>query len=280
MRAIGMVDHDTGPALTVEEGDSKLGIKEFAASRGLELVLGDEFSCDSQVDDVHIIGYELDWDSPAFLKEVERAKQSKADAYRQLCEVLTEEGMPLDYGQDILIYTDLQGIQRHRTPEEVQRKHIFEAMARKGYAASWSEAKLMVRDNPRLNVPRKKVSPLEAINIIKGGGGLAVLAHPYLIDEQVDSEILGRVTRLEYIDKLIEAGLDGMESCYTYDKTTYKGTLSRQQVQQEVESRYKGKVRFFTGGSDYHNDAKKGAANPRLIGEAGISYRQFKSIFA
>ncbi|MDZ7837821.1 MAG: hypothetical protein U5N58_07635 [Actinomycetota bacterium] len=95
-------------------------------------------------------------------------------------------------------------------PEEVQRKHIFETMAQKGYAQSWSQAKLMVRDNPGLNVKRKKPSPLEAIDIIKSCRGIAVLAHPYLIDGQVDSEVLGKVSRGQYIDKLIDAGLDGM----------------------------------------------------------------------
>ncbi|MDZ7837822.1 MAG: hypothetical protein U5N58_07640 [Actinomycetota bacterium] len=55
--------------------------------------------------------------------------------------------------------------------------------------------------------------------------------------------------------------------------------MSRQQVEEEVEHKYGGRVKFFTGGSDYHNDAKKEASNPRLIGEAGSNYNQFKSIF-
>jgi hypothetical protein len=47
-----------------------------------------------------------------------------------------------------------------------------------------------------------------------------------------------------------------------------------------VEDSYRGRLKFFTGGSDYHNDAKKGAANQREIGEAGISYERFREIFA
>ena len=76
-------------------------------------------------------------------------------------------------------------------------------MAKKGYAKSWSEAKLKVRDNPALNVRREKISPLAAIELIKKCGGLVVLAHPYLIDEEVNSKELGSISRDEYIDKLI-----------------------------------------------------------------------------
>ncbi|MGM0365893.1 MAG: PHP domain-containing protein [Actinomycetota bacterium] len=280
MKAIGMVDHDIGPALYVDSGARKVKIKEFSAGLGLELVLGDEFSCDSYVDDVHIIGYELDWSCPAVRDEIKRAEQSKTDAYRRLCELLSAEGMPIDYNEDILRYTDSNGNPSTRRPEEVQRKHIFEAMAKKGYAESWDEAKLMVRESPGLNIRREKASPLDVLDIIKSCGGVSVLAHPYLIDEKVESRVMGKVTRDRYIGRLIDAGLDGIESCYTYDKTTYKGSMARGRIQKEVEGAYRGRVRFFTGGSDYHNDAKKGAPNPRMIGEAGISYRQYKKIFS
>ena len=78
---------------------------------------------------------------------------------------------------------------------------------------------------------------------------------------------------------IIKNGLDGIESMYTYNKTSYKGKLLSKQIKIEIENTYRNKVKFFTGGSDYHNDAKKGAENPRRIGEAGISFQDFKSIF-
>lgn len=280
MKAIAITDHDIDPPLYIlDESGRKTDIKKFAKNLGLDLILGYEFSCDTYVDDVHIIGYELDWKSRLVKEEVERAEKSKLSAYKQLCEVLTEHGMPIDYEKEILVYSDEDGKVRTRTPEEVERKHIFEVMAKKGYAKSWSEAKLKIRDNPALNVRREKISPLAAIELIKKCGGLAVLAHPYLIDEEVNSKELGSVFRDEYIDKLIEAGLDGIESCYTYNKTTYKGSMSNDEIQKEVENKYGGKVKFFTGGSDFHNDVKKGVKNSRMIGEAGISYHKFKRIF-
>jgi len=279
LKAIGITDHDIDPPLTIQANNQTLDIKTFSRSWGLELILGYEFSCDSDVDDVHIIGYELDWDSPLVKEAVVRARESKADAYKKLCEVLTRNGMPIYYEDEILNYIDIKGNKRARSPLDVQRKHIFELMAKKGYAPSWDKAKLMVRDDPKLNIGREKINPVKAIEIIKKCGGLAVLAHPYLIDEEVDSKIIGRMSRDSYINNLIDSGLDGIESCYTYSKTTYKGNLSNEEIKKEVESKYNGKVKFFTGGSDYHNDGKKGVEKPRYLGEAGISLEEFEILF-
>jgi 3',5'-nucleoside bisphosphate phosphatase len=272
MRAIAIVDHDIIP----ERPDD---IKRYAETLGLKLVLGCEFSCDTYVDDVHIIGYEPDWKNPAILQEETKAKLSKSEAYRDLCLLLSKKGMPIDYENEVLQYVDDEGKLHKRNPDEVQRKHIFELMAYNGYFSSWEKAKLAVRDDPAFIIRRKKINPLKAIEIIKMSGGLSVLAHPYLIDENLHSEDVLCNNREGYIENLIDAGLDGIESCYTYSKTTYKGSLPDSRIKEIVEDKYHGRIRFFTGGSDYHNDAKKGAPNPRQIGEAGISFEQFKLIF-
>lgn len=280
MKAIAIVDHDINPPeKVITENGIELPIKTYASQFGLCLIRGYEFSCDTSVDDVHIIGYELDWNNNILLNEIKRAKASKAEAYRKLCEVLGSYNMPIDFNLEILHYIDKNGSFCERKPEEVERKHIFEEMALKKYARTWQEAKLLVRDNPNLNIKREKISPIDAIEIIKKLKGLAVLAHPYLIDDNVNSKSLGRISRNDYIRKLIKNGLDGIESMYTYNKTSYKGLLSPKEIKKEIEDRFKNKVRFFTGGSDYHNDARKGAENPRRIGEAGISFTNFKSIF-
>ncbi len=273
MAAIAIVDHDISPS-------QPLILKKLAKKLKMDLIFGYEFSCDTFVDDVHIIGYELDWNNQLVKQEEERAKQSKSDAYKKLCRILAKKGIFIDFESEILTYKDLSGKTCHRNPDEVQKKHIFELMAQKGYFDSWEKAKLFIKYNPELNIKREKINPLLAINIIKGAGGLAVLAHPFLIDEKIQSKDLKCKNRKTYIDKLIKAGLDGIESCYTYNKTSYKGNLTNNQIKEIIETEYKNKVKFFTGGSDYHNDEKKGAKNPRFIGEAGISYKQFKTIFS
>ncbi len=171
LHAVGITDHDIDPPLTIDLPDGrKADTVEYAAELGVILVPGYEFSCDTLVDDVHICGYRLDWTHPDLQAEIAAAKQSKSRAYEDLCTVLTRKGIPVDWDADVL-----GGVRR---PDEVQRKHIFEAMAARGHAETWSDAKIMVRDDPDLNVRRRKIDPLDAIALIKRCGGTAVLAHP------------------------------------------------------------------------------------------------------
>ncbi len=280
MAAIAITDHDIPPPSTITDADGReQDIVAYAAARGLTLIPGYEFSCDTNVDDVHICGYNLDWSNPLVSEEVEAGKRSKVRAYEELCERLTARGMALDWERDILNYAAPDGTVKQREPDEVQRKHIFEALAQKGYVSSWSDGKILVRDNPELNVQRRKIDPVAAIDLIHRCGGIAILAHPYLIDEVVSPDGKTELSRAAYIERLIVAGLDGIEASYSYDKTTYKGTLTPDQIEAEVRSQYTGRVRFISGGSDYHADAKKGAKKVRQIGEHGLTVDEFKLIF-
>ncbi len=272
LHAVAITDHDIDPPLTVDLPDGrKAGTVEYAAELGVILVPGYEFSCDTLVDDVHICGYRLDWNHPDLQAEVAAAKISKSRAYEQLCEALTQKGMPVDWEADVLA-----GIRRS---DEVQRKHVFEAMAARGHAETWSDAKIIVRDDPALNIRRRKIDPLEAVALIKRCGGMAVLAHPYLIDDEVQPSDSPTLTRERYIDRLIAGGLDGIEARYTYDKTSYTGELTPEQIEAEIRGAYTGRVRFFSGGSDYHAGHKKNAKRPRCLGERGLTVEEFEKAF-
>jgi hypothetical protein len=279
MAAVAITDHDIDPPQTLAlPGGRVQSSLEYAAERGLTLVLGYEFSTNTWVDDVHICGYGLDWAHPDLQDEVRRAAESKSQAYEALCERLTDLGMPVDWEADILRYVDAEGATCSRTPEEVQRKHIFEAMAARGYAESWSAAKLLVRDNPELNIPRRKIDSVACIDLIHRCGGLAILAHPYLIDEAVSMPGEPTIRREAYIDRLVAAGLDGIEVRYTYDKTAYKGSLTPEEIEAETRRRYRGSLRFLSGGSDYHAGHRAGETKIRALGERGLTVAEFQPL--
>jgi hypothetical protein len=165
-----------------------------------------------------------------------------------------------------------------RSEDEVQRKHIFEAIAEKGYTPDWKAAKLMVRDDPDLNVKREKPEAVDAIKLIHDAGGVAILAHPYLIDEEPVRADGTTTTREAYIETLLAAGLDGIEVDYPYPKTSYKGTLSVDEIAGRVYRTYGCRVKFISGGSDYHAEQKKGTKNARYIGEGRVAYEYFKKM--
>ncbi len=288
VRVLAITDHDITAPETVDTDGGAIPLRAYGLSRGVAVLPGIEFSCDTRVEDVHIVALGCDFAHPFFAMEYEASVRSKIDGYKALCRLLAEDGMPLDWERDILL-----GGARPETA--VQRKQLFEAMAEKGYADGWSRAKVLVQTTPRYQVRREKPDPIGIIRNIHRAGGLAILAHPYLIDDP--AEWRGEpVPRAEYIDLLIGAGLDGIEAAYPYHKTSYKGSLSPDEIERRVRRDYGGRLPVISGGSDYHNDGKKGkdsgrnpsmapdssnqrrhqgAQNPRRLGEKGVTLAYF-----
>lgn len=280
LKVLGITDHDVPPPLKIFKGGAEFDIIEYGRSKGIIVIPGYEFSCDKWVEDVHICGYGLRWSNPGLLAEVDAAAKSKSNAYKELCECLTQNGMPLDWDADVLRWVDQYGAVQKRDPGEVQRKHVFEAMAARGHVKSWSDGKILVQSNPHLNVQRRKIEPVAAINLIHDCGGIAILAHPYLIDEKIQRQNEKPCLRSEYIMKLFYAGLDGIEIRYPYDKTSYKGSMTPEQIEAEVRGEYLPSAQVISGGSDYHADhRKKDAKKIRQLGEKGISLEEFRMGF-
>ena len=270
MKAIALTDHDVCPPETIDIDSTPLPPREYAQRQGLCFIPGIEYSCDTYVDDVHIVGLGCDFAHPAMTVIEQAMEKSKMEGYRRLTEILCENGIDVSW-------SDVLAGGGGRRPEEVQRKHIFEAIAAKGFCASWQEAKLLVRDNPKFNVRREKIDPTEAIRAIHAAGGIAILAHPHLIDEHIQTEDGRDTTRDAYIEDLISAGLNGIEAAYTYDKTSYKGSQIKAQIEHEVREKYEPRLSVISGGSDYHADGKKGVQHPRMIGEAGVTFEYFRA---
>lgn len=268
MSVVAITDHDVLPPEGVSVDGRLVPLGEFARSFGISVIPGTEVSCDTFVDDVHIVGFGCEWKSPLLQWIPELARTSKINGYKQVVDRLRKSGFDVCWEELTNGGT--------RSDDAVQKKHIFELIALKGHAPNWQAAKLMIRENPDFDVKREKPSPFDTIKSIHEAGGIAILAHPYLIDAELgcDGETL---TRRDYILRLIDAGLDGIETCYTYDKTSYTGTQTSEEIQREVERLYDGAVSIFSGGSDYHADAKKGVVNARELGDAGVTPDYFWS---
>lgn len=263
VKVVAITDHDIVCDDIVRNGE-RIALEDYGLQHGVVVLRGIEFSCDTQIEDVHIVALGCDFSHPFFAQEYKKSIQSKIDGYRTLCERLTEAGMPVSWEKDIL----LDG---KRTEESVQRKMIFETMAQKGYAPSWKDAKLMVKNTASFQIKREKPDPIQIIKGVHEAGGIAILAHPFLITNlQDDADDF----RKRYIDRLFDKGLDGIEACYPYDKTSYDGWRTKEEIQRYIEEQYGGRY-LISGGSDYHNDQKKGIVNQRELGECGLTLEDF-----
>jgi predicted metal-dependent phosphoesterase TrpH len=270
MKVIVITDHDVLPPDQIEVNGVMVDPVLFAKKKGMRLLPGIEFSCESQIEDVHVVVLGCDYSNPKIQEMNQKIIESKIFSYQKLLQVLADHGYQITW-EEVLNYDEIP-----RKPEDVQKKIIFNLMAEKGYTKTWSEAKLLIRNNPEYSVKREKPDAVEIIKLAHESGGIAILAHPYLIDEnvQIDGK---KMTRAEYIDKLIEAGLDGIEASYTYDKTTYNGSLTKEQIIEKIKTDYEHRVRIISGGSDYHADYKKTDKNVRTIGECGITLDYFNN---
>lgn len=268
LKVVAITDHDIKPPRTVCVHGHDTDIVRFAEEHGVYLLRGIEISCETYIDDVHIVCFGCNWDDPYFDKLDAFTRNSKVKGYQELVERLNRRGIGLSW--DELLQNDGKPLQ----DKDIQKKHIFELIARKKYTASWKEAKLIVKNDPHLNIHREKPDVISVIRTLHCLGGIVILAHPYLINEEISFKGVN-LSRNEFISELIAIGLDGIEACYPYNKTSYSGRMTPAEIEKEVIKRYGGKGLIISGGSDYHADAKKGTKNPRDLGECGISFEQF-----
>lgn len=269
LKVLAITDHDTILPQQQEWMGEILCLEEYAKEKGITLLRGIEISCDTDNDDVHMIGLYCNWEDPKFAVLERQVQKSRAEGYQELVKALNQAGYDMTWEEIIL------ASKKEENPLSLQKKHIYEYMAKKGYIKTWQDGKKLVRSVPEFQIKRKKPDPVETIEMLHETGGIAIMAHPYLVRE--NPVYKGRsMTRQEYMDMLAEAGLDGMEACYTYDKTSYAGCFTKEEIERQIRKRYENTRLFFSGGSDFHGDFKIGMKNFRELGECGVSLEYFQ----
>lgn len=187
LSGIALTDHDTVDGL-----DEAI---KYGKKHGIKVVPGIEISCkfegtEKTVMEVHILGYFIDYKQPAFVEKLHELQAMRLSRAERILEELSGLGMPVK--RNILT--------EYAEGGSVGRAVIARAMIKEGYVDSVAEAfeKWLGEGKPGY-VPRVKITPYEAIDLIHSVGGVAVLAHPVLNED--DSTIA----------PLAAAGLQGIE---------------------------------------------------------------------
>lgn len=229
---IAITDHDTVGGIA--EGKKK------AESLGIELIPGIEMNTDFEDTEIHILGYFVDYNDKKFLNKLASLKEARYNRIREIVRKLNQLELVIDFSE---VLTLAKG-------GALGRPHVAQIMLEKGYVNEWSEAfdKYIGRSAPAY-VERKKVTPKEAINIIKEAKGIPVVAHPVLIG------------RDELLNKLVDWGIQGIEAYHT-------------EQNKEDSKRYlkfaKENNLIITAGSDCHGPKRKGEL---LIGKIKGDYK-------
>jgi predicted metal-dependent phosphoesterase TrpH len=211
---IAITDHDTTDGIAEAQA---------AANGALNVLPGIELSAEEDGLDVHMLGYLIDVEDAAFQARLAAFRDDRVFRARRIVDKLAELKVPIAW----------ERVQAIAGEGSIGRPHIARAMIEAGHVPTIADAfDRYLRTGGPAYVSRQRLSPEEAVDMIHRAGGVAVMAHPGLVRDY-----------LAIIDRLVPAGLDGMEIYHP------KNTMNIRDNLRGLAARYS---LIVTGGSDFH----------------------------
>ncbi|MBR2216530.1 MAG: PHP domain-containing protein [Selenomonadaceae bacterium] len=215
---MAITDHDT------IDGVSQLYEDGHYPSRGLRLIPGIEFSAHHPVHDIHILGYNIDIYHRELADKLTEITESRWTRFTAMVAKLQGLGYQLKESE-VLAVAD--------TSRAISRSHIARVLVKKNFFPSVREAfAVLLEKGKPAYVPHYRPEAAEIVSLIKKAGGLPVLAHPKLVQNEDLVEYLCR-----------DIGIEGLEVFYPQhdeaDVVRYLHLAEKYHLQ-------------ITGGSDFH----------------------------
>ena len=225
-------------AVAVTDHDSVDGLEEALAAGqrlGIEVVPGVEIPLEFEDFSLDMLGYFLcGVPSDEFRAQLAKLRDERNERNERILQKLGELGFPLEPAE----------LAQVAGGEAVGRPHIAEAMRRRGYVSSITEAfdRFLRRGAPAF-IDRRRLGLATAVRLILGSGGVPVIAHPGII--RTNAAGLRRL-----VSAAARQGVVGLECSYpTYDQATADRCLA---LAYEFDL-------VATGGSDFHGSVKPAA---------------------
>ena len=226
-------------ALAITDHDHVGGVEEArqAGERlGVEVVAGIELSVAHPAGEFHLLGYLLDPEDATLLRALAGLREARAGRAAAIVERLRALGVEVAL-EDVTREAEAGGGGRGGA---IGRPHVARALMRKGVVGSMKEAfDLYLADGRPAAVPKRKLDAREALALVHGAGGVAVLAHPVTVEPPQAREALVR--------ELAALGLDGVEVMHSKHGAAEREAFGR--LARELEL-------VETGGSDFHGENK------------------------
>ena len=222
---VALTDHDTFDGLdeAVEAG------QRF----GVQVIRGLELSCSRSGSSVHLLAYGADPANAALAAEMERVREGRTDRLGPVLAKLDLLGVPV---------TEAEVMARVGSSPSVGRPHIADALVAAGHVRDRTEAfDRFLADGGPAHVPRYAIDVETGIDLVRGAGGLAVIAHPWGRGREglLPPHELERLVR--------EHHLDGLEVDHQDHDADVRHRLRRLADRLGV---------LATGSSDYHGTGK------------------------
>jgi len=234
LSAFALTDHDTIDGLAEALLTLRNMRKECSDIPCREVIPGIEFSTEYHGKDVHMVGLYIDFLSRSFQKQLEEFVDSRELRNQKMCNKLHDEG-GIDISYEALIAEFPDAV--------ITRLQFAQYLYTHGVTKSIKEGfDRFVGDHCKYFVPREKVTPVQAIQLILESGGIPILAHPVLYG-------FGKETLASLVEELKNAGLVGIEAIYC----TYTN-----KDEWEIRNLAKQYDLCISGGSDFHGASKPG----------------------
>ncbi len=220
VRTLALTDHDT-----------LLGLPAAGAAcrkRGIRFIPGIELEADFEPGELHILGLGLrHWRKGPLAEAMEELINQRNSRNRRMVEVIQADGVPLEWEE----LEEISG------GEVIARPHFADLLVRHGRAESRMDAfqRFLTPGKPYY-LPRKALSPEEALSLIRSAGGVPILAHPHTLHVS-----WGRLPSL--IDPWKEMGLEGIEAFHSGARYRDAHRLSALAEEKSL---------LISGGSDFH----------------------------
>ena len=239
LKVVAISDHDSTEGLPA----ALAAAREHA---GLRVIPAIELSTDVPGSEIHILGYFIDTSDADFQRTLSRFREGRFDRGRGMVRRLNDMGYAITWERVREIAGDAS----------IGRPHIASAMVEAGYFKYPNQVfdNLIGRDGPAY-VERAKLTPEDAIALLRKNGAVPVMAHPTY--SQVKSD-RGEVQSMEEtVAGLKDHGLVGVEVFY--------GDYTPEQVDR-LESLARSLDLIPCGGSDYHCSGNPGEPEPGTVG--------------
>jgi len=240
LNGVAITDHDA-----IDGIDEAI---EYAHTQNDFLVVpGIELSTEFQETEIHILGYNINHNDEVLKNTLSFLKKQRINRAFKIVEKLNKLNINITYNEI-----------KNKSPNGViGRPHVSRLLIEKGCVHDMKEAfeKYLGNQAPAY-VPRYKITPSEAIELIKSSGGFSVIAHP----KSINSDYL--------LLDILKNDVDGIEVYHpTHNSTDREKYLS-------IANKYN---LIVTAGSDFHAPPSD-SSNHGDLGDEKLSIENIKSI--
>ena len=223
-------------ALALTDHDTIGGVAEAAAAAkkaGVDFLPGIEISAEyPHPGTMHILGYGIDPESSTLKELTTTLIAGRDNRNPRIIAKLQELGVKIT----------MEEVENQAGGNVVGRPHIAAILHRKGYVSSIKEAfnKYLAQGAPAY-FDKERLTPKQALEMIRSCGGLPVLAH--VIQLRTDND--GQLDRV--VKDMVDLGLAGIEVFHSDHNPDWIDKCQR------LAAKYK---LLKTGGSDFHGNNK------------------------